>query len=301
MTPLPPNHVAIIGTGLPGLSLALALQKVGIPSKVWQVRSTHLVQGGAMLSPNALCILDTIGVFERIRNRGFHFEALTFKDELDKTTDVYYFGHGELYGYKTFRVYRQVLIGELKLVLGERGIEVKYEAKHTHIVAETSENVEFAFADGSTSTGSLLLGADGFVGMTSAVQKPQLRFPGNDPNYPLLVTIAPRPDAFIISPQDADGSEVLIGTKGAFLEQNRVGWSKLQSNKDEVVRIFSQNKESWPELVQSAIENIDKDKVNTWPYYAVPHVEKWASPSGKVIILGDAAHAVPPSTGQGVN
>ena len=80
-----------------------------------------------------------------------------------------------------------------------------------------------------------------------------------------------------------------------------MGWSELQSNKDEVVRIFSQNKESWPELVQSAIENIDKDKVNTWPYYAVPHVEKWASPSGKVIILGDAAHAVPPSTGQGVN
>ena len=26
-----------------------------------------------------------------------------------------------------------------------------------------------------------------------------------------------------------------------------------------------------------------------------------ASPSGKVIILGDAAHAVPPITGQGVN
>ena len=135
-----------------------------------------------MLSPNALCILDTIGVFERIRNRGFHFEALTFKDELDKTTDVYYFGHGELYGYKTFRVYRQVLIGELKLVLGERGIEVKYEAKHTHIVAETSENVEFAFADGSTSTGSLLLGADGIhstlrkaIYPTVKTQVPRLR------------------------------------------------------------------------------------------------------------------------------
>lgn len=133
-----------------------------------------------MLSPNALRILDAIGVFERIRNKGFHFEALTFKDELDKTTDVYYFSQDELYGYKAFRVYRQVLIDE-----------VKYEAKYTHIVAETSENVEFAFADGSTSTASLLIGADGiystlrkaiyptvkpkylgFVGITSAVQNP---------------------------------------------------------------------------------------------------------------------------------
>lgn len=80
-----------------------------------------------------------------------------------------------------------------------------------------------------------------------------------------------------------------------------MGWSELQSDKDEAVRISSQNKESWPELIQSAIEIIDKDKVNTWPYYAVPRLEKWASPSGQVIILGDAAHAVPPNSGQGVN
>lgn len=67
------------------------------------------------------------------------------------------------------------------------------------------------------------------------------------------------------------------------------------------MRIFSRNKGSWPELVQSAIENIDRNTINTWPYYAVPRLEKWASPSGKAIILGDAAHAVPPTTGQSVN
>ena len=57
----------------------------------------------------------------------------------------------------------------------------------------------------------------------------------------------------------------LIRTQGAFPEQDRAGWSKLQADKDEVVRIFSRNAESWPELVQSAIENIDKDTINTWP------------------------------------
>lgn len=268
-----------------------------------------------MLSPNALRALDAIGVYERIRNRGFHFETLTFKDEHDETTDVYYFGHEQLYGYKAFRVYRQILIDELKLMLEERSIEVKYEAKLTHIVAETRENVEFAFADGSTSTAGLLIGADGihshvrrythptveprylgFVGMTSAI-----RFPQGNTDYPLPMTVMAKPGAFVIAPQDVDGSEVLIGTQGAFPEQDRAGWSKLQSDKDEVVRIFSRNKESWPTLVQSAIDNIDKDTINMWPYYAVPRLEKWASPSGKVIILGDAAHAVPPTTGQGVN
>ena len=33
----------------------------------------------------------------------------------------------------------------------------------------------------------------------------------------------------------------------------------------------------------------------------MPRLEKWSSSAGKVIILGDAAHAVPPTTGQGVN
>ena len=273
-----------------------------------------------MLSPNALRVLDAIGVYERIRNKGFHFETLTFKNEHDQTTDVYYFGHEHLYGYKAFRVYRQILIDELKLMLQERGIQIRYESKFTHIVAETSEAVEFAFADGSMSTASLLIGADGihstlrkamyptvkpqylgFVGMTSAIPTSKLRFPRNDPTYPLPVAIAAKPGAFVIAPQDIDGSEVLIGTQGAFPEQDRAGWTNLQADKDAVVRLFSRNAESWPELVQSAIANIDKDTINTWPYYAVPRLEKWSSPTGKVIILGDAAHAVPPTTGQGVN
>ena len=317
----PPSQVAIIGAGLSGLSLSLALNKIDIQSTIWEVRPQEFVQGGAiMLSPNALRVLDAIGVYERIRDRGFHFEALTFKDKNDETTDVYYFGHEKLYGYQAFRVYRQILIDELKLMLSELGIQVNYEIKFTHVVAETSESVEFAFADGSVSTASLLIGADGihstlrkaiyptvepkylgFVGMTSAIQTSHLRFPPNEAKYPLPVTIAASPGAFVIAPQDVDGSEVLIGTQGAFPEQDRNGWSNLQANKDEVVSIFSRNKESWPDLVQSAIENIDKNTINTWPYYAVPRLDKWTSSSGKVIILGDAAHAVPPTSGQAVN
>ena len=163
-----------------------------------------------MLSPNALRILDAIGVFERVRNKGFHFEAMTFKDEPNKTTDVYYFSQDELYGYKAFRVYRQVLIGELKLVLGERGIEVKYEAKYTHIVAETSENVEFAFADGSTSTASLLLGADGIhstlrkaIYPTVRIQVPRLR--RHDFRRPKIPTPFPRKRPQLSTPRNHCG------------------------------------------------------------------------------------------------
>ena len=37
------------------------------------------------------------------------------------------------------------------------------------------------------------------------------------------------------------------------------------------------------------------------PRYITPRLPSWSSPSGKIIIMGDAAHAVPPYAGQGVS
>ena len=34
-------------------------------------------------------------------------------------------------------------------------------------------------------------------------------------------------------------------------------------------------------------------------FFSVPHLENWKSPLGRVIIVGDAAHAIPPTGGQG--
>ena len=83
----PPKHAAIIGAGLSDLSLALALHKVNVPSTIYEVRSADFVQGGAiMLSLNALRVLDRLGVYEPIRNKGYHFNTLTFKTDQQIST-----------------------------------------------------------------------------------------------------------------------------------------------------------------------------------------------------------------------
>jgi hypothetical protein len=51
--------------------------------------------------------------------------------------------------------------------------------------------------------------------------------------------------------------------------------------------------EEFPEFVQNAASNISHDKINVWPFYIVPKLEKWTSPQRRVIILEDAAHAIP--------
>src|SRR5579871_3559370 len=159
----PPRSVTIIGAGLGGLTLALALNKYGINPKLFELRTPDYDFGGAvMLSPNALRILDILGVYEHIRNKGFNFETLTFKSDHDhKTTGKYCFGHKSMYGYKALRIYRKVLIAELRRKVQEQGILVQYERKFSHVTSEDEFGVRFAFADGSEEFVEVLIGADG--------------------------------------------------------------------------------------------------------------------------------------------
>lgn len=223
------NSVGTLGAGLGGLKLALSLQKHKISSKLFEIRGPSYDVGGAiMLSPNALRILDALGVYERIRNKGYNFETLTFKeDDGYKTTGKYLFGHEEMYGYKALRIYRSVLTAELRKRVEEQGISVTYGVKYFHIVREDSKSVTFAFEDGTRQIADMLIGADGihskvrsyfepdikaqyagFLGVTYAFAASKVRLPS--PDFPLPATLHGKNGALVFAPQDVDGSELFV-------------------------------------------------------------------------------------------
>jgi 2-polyprenyl-6-methoxyphenol hydroxylase-like FAD-dependent oxidoreductase len=318
-----PNQIAIIGAGLSGLTLAIALHRQGLLCRIYELRDPSITTSGAlMLSPNALRILDTLGLYKRLSAQGYNFEQLDFQNHQQVTTDKYYLGHEKLYGYKALRIYRQNLLTELRAEVKNLQIPVTYGVKFSHVVSENDNGVTFAFTNGTTMSADILIGADGIhstvrkyiapgvvpqyankVAITCAIQRHKLQNPvGPAPeDYPMPVAIHGKNGAFVMAPQNVDGSEVLAGTQRSWPEQNRAGWDALLADREGLLQLFRQGYEDWSPIAQSALDNVDVKTLAIWPYYIVPKLESWSSVNKRVIILGDAAHAIPPTAGQGAS
>jgi 2-polyprenyl-6-methoxyphenol hydroxylase-like FAD-dependent oxidoreductase len=200
--------------------------------------------GGIMLSPNALRIFDDLGLYKRVLPQGYGFEKLTFKNGDGETTGHYSMGNAKLYGYRSLRVRRQLVINELLAMFQEREVPVQFDRKFSKVLQESEDAVAFEFEDGTIEKADLLLGADGihsslrryvcpnsppkhsgFLALTSNIPISKLRFP--HPNYHLPISITARPGFFLVCPQNANGEEVLVGTQQVYPEKALTGWGTL--------------------------------------------------------------------------
>lgn len=317
------NSIAIIGAGLSGLCLALALHSENIPCEIYESRAEPLSIGGAiMLSPNALKILDDLGIYSRLTPLAYNFDKLYFRTEEDKLLDVFEFGSAEKHGYQGMRIYRFELVRVLLDALADRGIEPKYGKKFIRVINEDVEggSVTWEFADGSTASAALLVGADGIharvrthinadatpvftkmIGVTAAVPTAQLGLDDmTESGYPLPVIIMNKKHgAFVIAPQKKDASVVLIGKQRIFAEDlDKAGWDEIINNKEWCLDFLRKGSEDYPAIVGRAVSNIPITVLNLWPFYAIPKLPSWSSEAGRLLILGAAAHAIPPTAGQ---
>lgn len=291
----------IIGAGIGGLTAAVALRRVGIDAEVYE-RAGDLWPAGTGLSlmSNALTALRSIGIDLGLERRGRSIETFHFLDAGGRPVRKLPLKEiGERLGAPSVNIHRADLQQALLEELGDRSVRLGASAVD---FSATPDGVRVRFTDGYEAHGDVLIGADG---LRSVVRR-QLTGPEEPREHGYVCWLAttpfshPRFTAGCVRHYWGSGRRFGLvdighgraywwGTKNMPASAAR-GWN---GGKDEVARAFT----GWADEVQAAIRITPQEAIVSVPAQDRPFLERWGE--GPVTLLGDAAHPMLTSLGQG--
>lgn len=315
------EHILIIGAGLCGTMLAIRLAQRGYQVSLYESRAdmrTHLVDGGRSinlaLSARGLMALDMIGMKEEILKMCIPMHGRMIHNVDGSTRLSRYSGRQEDY-------INSVSRPGLNTALINKGEEydnlsIHFNTKCTHVDLENS-HAHFNTPDGPIEVSAdIIIGTDGAgsaVRGSMMKKTPQLLFnfsqhflrsgykeltipPGEGGSHRIeknALHIWPRGHFMMIALPNMDGSFTVTLFHPY---EGEAGFNTL-NNEEKLLSFFQQYypdsmkhmPELWEDYADNPVGILGTIKCYPWQAY------------GKNLIMGDAAHAIVPFYGQGMN
>jgi 2-polyprenyl-6-methoxyphenol hydroxylase-like FAD-dependent oxidoreductase len=295
--------VLIQGAGIGGLTLAIAMIRKGYTVRIVErSRGLSEIGAGIWMAANPMQVFDRLGFAERILAAGWTVHRLTLQDyngDILQVSDLS--AVSKLFGFETVALHRSAL---QKVLYEQLPSDIVSFGTEVNSLVQDTDEVGVSLTDGSQVNAKIVAGADGIHSRIRefASLGGETRYSGSSSYRAIARGVS-------LLPPELGHDAYEIWGRGC-----RLGFSKISADdyywymtfdsdpdksspptarRTHAESLFGEFFPQWTPL----IENTQPDEILQTDISDLKRLETWSS--GRVGLIGDAAHAATPNLGQG--